>query len=180
MKFITFLVAISLLGGAATYAYLHGWIIITYPVQHSLLDTKSATPAGSKKKVLMSYWQQGKWYTEAQESMCPLNKSEHIHYLINCWLNILAEEQIMDKKVSLQTALIPASGNDVYLSFDHNPLPEECSTFELYMWVEGLLKTLRENVAGINNVQLLVNHQPLQNNLLDFSNPWPITGFSRS
>ena len=179
MKLFAFLIALSLFAGAGMYAYLQGWIIITYPAQHSVLDTKSATPTGLKKKVVMSYWQQGKWYTEAQELMCPLNKSEHIHYLINCWLSMLAEERSMNKKIALQAALISASGNDVYLSFDQNPLPDECSTFETYMWVEGLLKTLRENVAGINNVQFLVHHQPLQNSLLDFSNPWPIGGFSR-
>jgi hypothetical protein len=99
-----------------------------------------------------------------------------MQYLINAWLTLLDEENVMSKKVTLQSALMSAHGH-LYVSFDRNPFDENSPTYDTWMWIEGLLKTIRENEPSIQSVHFLVHHHPMEDNHLDFSNPWPITGF---
>jgi hypothetical protein len=162
--------------GAILFAYMHGWIIVQYPAAAYTADYTTQLP-GRKKNITFSYWHNGSWHTEKQELMCPADLSEYISYLVNSWLTLLDEEHVMDTKVTLQTALLANGNSDVYLSFDRNPLPQEQATHTCWMWVEGLLKTLRDNDVPVHNVHFLVHHQPLQDQHLDFTNAWPIVGF---
>jgi hypothetical protein len=171
-------IVVSTLAGALVYAYLQNWIIITYPAaQQSTLHMMQENLAGIKRKIHYTYWHHNKWCTEQQELMCPANRSEHIFYIINTWLTMLYEEHVLDKKIHLQAVLLSGSGNEIYLSFDSNPLSDQQTTYDQWMWVESLLKTLRDNVQALHTVQFLVNHQPLNTTRLDFTNPWPIMGF---
>jgi hypothetical protein len=64
------------------------------------------------------------------------------------------------------------------LSFDRSPFPTEWTTYEQWMWIESLLKTVRDNDIRIQRIRFLVHHQELIDYHLDFSNPWPIIGFA--
>ena len=125
------------------------------------------------------YWHNGAWQTEHQELIWGSNTEKNCLYLINTWLTLLDEEGIMEKRVTLQTALLSPSGQEIYLSFDRSPFQPEDSTFAKWMWIEGLLKTLRENEVKLTNVQILVHHQPINDQHLDFTNPWPLQGFAQ-
>jgi hypothetical protein len=83
----------------------------------------------------------------------------------------------MEKKVSLQSVVPSPSGVEAYISFDRNPFTKNQSTYEKFMWIEGLLKTVRENGIQLQSIYFLVHHQPLTDFHLDFSNAWPISGF---
>ena len=83
----------------------------------------------------------------------------------------------MEKKVVVQTVLLSASDQVAYLSFDSGPLSEESSTFDKWMLIEGLFKTIRKNNVPLEQIQLLVHHQLMKDPHLDFSKPWPIDGF---
>ncbi len=169
---------IFILVGLFISAYFNEWVIIRHPwystSAYQMAQTESST---TKKKVRLIFWRADKWVNETQEIIWPQHDTQAIYYLVNSWLTLLDDDAIMDKKVTLQTAIISPSGSDLYLSFDRNPLPTECSTFVAWMWVEGLLKTLRENGIHLQNVQFLVHHQPVVDDHLDFSNPWPLAGF---
>ena len=172
------LACISLGIGVVFYAYLQEWIVICWPGART--SSVSMIHPGSKKKVTFSYWHNGTWRQEMQEVIISTHKSELLHAIMNGWLVVTEEEGISDKKVSLQTVLLSSNDTYAYFSFDRNPLPSECSTFYIWMWVEGVLKTLRENGIHLQGVYFLVQHQPLQDEHLDFSNPWPLTGFIKS
>ena len=47
------------------------------------------------------------------------------------------------------------------------------------MWIEELLKTIKESGIPVQTIRLLVYSKPLQDNHLDFSHSWPISGYSR-
>jgi hypothetical protein len=87
------------------------------------------------------------------------------------------EERLMSKKVSLQSVILTPNEKDAYLSFDRYPFSPESPTVEKFMWVEGLLKTLRDNGISLQGVRFLVHHQEMLDSHLDFSNPWPGIGF---
>lgn len=169
---------LSLLLGILLYAYLQEWIIVCWPGNKG--SGISLLQAGTKKKVTFSYWHNSAWHQEMQELVISTNTSESLQALVSGWLVLTEQEGISDKKVSLQTGLLSSGDRYAYLSFDRNPLPTECSTFTTWMWVEGLLRTLRENGMSFQGVYFLVQHEPLQDDHLDFSNPWPLTGFLKN
>lgn len=177
--YYSILVIVSMVCGLLLYAYTHEWIIIQYPAHMTAPESAHQIVANQtiKKRVKLIFWRHGKWNTEHQELIWTPQTNTNIHYLINSWLTLLDEETILDKKVTVQTVIMNASGQEAYLSFDQNPLNPELSTHAKLMIIEGLLKTLRDNGIKITSVRLLVHHQPLVDDHLDFANPWPLTGF---
>ena len=130
----------------------------------------------SKKEITLHYFSHEKWNCEKQELLWSDSTTKNTYQLINAWLTLLDEEQIISKKITLQTALLSTSGT-MYLSFDHNLLSKEDTIFKKWMLIEGLLKTIAINNIPVQQVQFLVHHQPLHDPHLDFSSPWPVYGF---
>jgi len=126
---------------------------------------------------LLQYWHKKKWNKEKIDLLWTNDKAKNIQYLINSWLALLDQEDVMPKKVSLQAVLLSSCANIAYLSFDRNPFSENSTTYEKLMLIEGLLKTVRENDVKLQSVHFLVHHQIMGDYHLDFSNPWPIHGF---
>lgn len=165
------------MAGMLFFGYHHGWIIIQNPFATSLYSSSGMQGSMDKKTAKLVFWQHDRWNTEKRDLLWPADKAQAATYLINSWLTLLDEEMVMDKKVMLQSAIIGAQGTDLYLSFDCNPLVAETTVYAKWHWVESLLKTLRENDISVKTVQLLVHHQPLVDDHLDFTHPWPLKGF---
>jgi hypothetical protein len=159
------------------FAFYNQWIIFRAPWVHKSEMTPSAII--QKRQITHHYFHNNKWKTEKQEMLWQENTEKNIFHLINAWLTLLDEERITAKKTNLQSSLIATSGV-AYLSFDHNILGKEETIFKKWMIIEGLLKIIVANTIPITHVQLLVQHQPLQDAHLDFSLPWPILGFIKN
>lgn len=162
------------------FAYHQQWIIIQGPRSSSQSISEATKKSVTKKRVKRIFWRHDAWHTEETELLWADDKAENCMHLITSWLTLLDEEAVMEKKVSLQSVVFSPSGIDAYCSFDRNPFDKNDAVFDKLMWVEGLLKTMRENDIKIQSVQFLVHHQSLHDFHLDFSNPWPITGFVTS
>lgn len=176
-----FLTIISaFLVGVFCFAIYNNWIIFRYPSYKSEVKAFVSRIKVDKKQVELVYWHNKKWNKEKISMLWTADKAANIQYLVNNWLNLLDEEQVMNKKVSLQTVLMASCNNKAYLSFDRNPFGQNSSTHKKLMWVESLLKTLRENEVALQSVYFLVHHQIMQDYNLDFSKPWPIYGFLNS
>lgn len=163
--------------GMLFFAFYNQWIIIKVPFNKN----QNSTPTSMicKKEITLHYFHHEKWNNEKQELLWSDNTTKNTHQLINAWLTLLDEECITSKKITLQTALLSQSGT-MYLSFDHNFLKKEDTIFNKWMLIEGLLKTIKTNTISIQHVQLLVQHQPLIDQHLDFSMSWPVHGFIKS
>ncbi len=156
------------------FAFHYEWLILRIPhVAHASLNQHIKT----KQPIQLYYWHDQRWHTEKQELIWSTNTTENLHTVVSSWLSILDAEQIIPKKTTLQAATILPNKQAAYLSFDRNLLPKEWSTYHKWMLVEGLLKTIRENNISIECISFLVHHQPLHDPHLDFTNPWPVTGF---
>lgn len=169
-------ISLFTLCGVLFFAVHHGWIIFRAPwhIQEAAKSEQQLTI--NKQKVHLVYWHNDQWNTEDTEIIWSDDYAHNIKLLINKWLTLLDEDNIMQKKVTVQSVLI-SHADQAYLSFDHNPLRKDALTIQKLMWVEGLLKTIKENKIPVNSVWLLVQHQLLKDHHLDFSNPWPINGF---
>lgn len=163
----------GLLLGLLFLCWYHELIVVHIPRQHPSLVTPTAT---HKKKISLFFRHTNKWYVETEEIVWGA-RDENITRIANQWLSIAEQEDIIQKKVSVQTTLLDASEQTAYLSFDRNPLKKEWGTLAKWLFIEGLLKTLRDNEAGVQSVVFLSHHHPINDYHLDFSQPWPVIGF---
>lgn len=175
IKNVLALSILSALCGAVYVAYMYDIIMIRLPGSTQELD-KQQHCSIIKKNVKLYGWRHDKWHHESVELIWSEDMVDTLSRLIPAWLTMLEEEKMDQKKISLQSITISPHGQ-AYLSLDRNPFTKEASTFEKLMWVESLLKTIRDNGINLQSIQFLVHHQPLQDYHLDFSNPWPLTGF---
>lgn len=171
-----FLISIlALIAGFLFYCLYNNLIIVSF--QFKKRPEIIAEINAQKKSFKLIYWHKNKWNIEEKELLSSDNKAKTIDYLIKSWLSMLHDEHILIKDIDLQSIMLDKSGAEVYISFDHNPLNKKNSTFEKLMFIEGLLKTIRTNKIALNKVYFLVNHKPLIDYHLDFSQPWPLSGF---
>jgi hypothetical protein len=159
--------------GMLFFALYQEIIIIRYPSDKPY----SSNTVVVKKEAKLIFWHNEKWHTETQDMIWHTNTGKNIHYLINSWLTLLDAENIIDKKIAVQPVLLTVAQHEAYISFDRNPFAKEANTFEKWMFIEGILRTLKENGIPIQQVQFLVHHAPLNDPHLDFSKAWPIQGF---
>jgi len=155
---------------------MQGWIVFCFPSCNAEAHKTMNRLRTTKKKVKLLFWHNKKWQSESIEILQTDHETEIIQQLINNWLNLLDDEGIMQKKVTIQSVLLSPK-KQLYVSFDRNPFDAKQSAQEKLIWIEGLLKTIRENGVSFQNIHFLVHHQTLQDYHLDFSNSWPMSGF---
>lgn len=169
-----FLIILSLLLALLFVAHRQEWLIINWPARPS--EQTSATKT-EKRSVKLYFWTQDRWKHESVDILWSEDKAQSAKYLVDAWLTWLEEEGTDKDKVSLQAALLSPSGQELLLSFDRAPFTEEQSAYEKWQWVESLLKTIRDNSIKVQQVRLLVYHQPIEDYHLDFGRAWPLIGF---
>lgn len=175
-KLFYFIISSSaLLLGLFLYALYNELILIKIPSKKIAASVADITV--QKKNFQLIYWHANKWVTEEKELISSDNLSKTLTYMLTSWLNLLEEEHIIQKKPSIQSIMLDAPQTGLYISFDRSFLPKDFSTYKKLLLIEGLLKTLRANSIPITSCYFLVNHQPMHDQHLDFSQGWPINGF---
>lgn len=169
--------AASFCAAVLFFAIYNQWIIFRFPLS---AQTELLPSAVIQKKTITHYYFHGdKWKTEKQELLWSEGNEKNIFQLINAWFTLLDEEHILAKKTTVQSVLISTAAC-AYISFDHNIMGKEDAIFKKWVLIEGLLKTMVINGIAIHHVQFLVQHQPLLDAHLDFSQPWLVHGFIKS
>jgi hypothetical protein len=173
------LLIITFISGIIFFSLKKEWVILNVPkYQENLLEkNKQKNYITTKKTINLFYWHGNKWNKENTEILWSNNKIDNINKIINNWLNLVDEEKIIDKKVTLQNTLLSFDNQEIYISFDRNLLSSESSTYDKLMLIESLLKTLRDNNIENYKIYFLVNHAQMQDTHLDFTHAWPINGF---
>ena len=162
--------------GILLLAYHHTILIIRWP-WHQYTQPITQHHA-TKKQIVLHYCHHYAWHTEKNVLIMSDDRAQAFTYLINTWLTLLNEEKIMNKKIELQTAVLSPTKHELFISFDRTPFTSEQTIHEKWMWIEGLLKTIKGYDTTIGYVHLLVRHKSLHDKHLDFSNAWPINGFT--
>jgi len=163
----------AIMCGILVCAYRRGWIIITYPLPAEKTSRKS-----QQKKEIVVYWHwQDSWHHEKVTMLWSDDMAINLYHVVNRWLEILDDEHITQTRIALGSAIITPSGSTAYLSFDSSPLPQHLCAYAKLCIVEGLLKTIRQNGIAVQDIHLLVHHQPLADPHLEFAHAWPSAGF---
>lgn len=165
---------IALFAGILFYAFYNEVIIIRIPSKKMAYNISQIDR--QKKRYSIYFWKDGSFSKDEKELISSSHKTEMLTYIITNWLSTGLDEKTQ-KKVQLESVMLDANQVDAYISFDRNPFLKESSTFEKWMLIESLLKTIRESGVNIQAVMFLIHQKPLIDHHLDFSRPWPITGF---
>lgn len=176
---LIFLLFFMLIAGMLFFLCQKEFIIFKFPAFNNNYREQKVNSkiSKTKKNIKLYYWMHERWKTEDINIIWSENINENIQYTISAWLNLLEEERIIDKKVTLQSALMSENNQFVYLSFDRPLFNEENSTNSKLMIIESLLKTLRDNGIKIQGIIFLIHHQEMPDPHLDFSHPWSLQGF---
>ncbi len=168
--------SLGLLSGIIFYLFYHEYIIISFPNTHYLSYQTIKTNA-HKKTITFCYWNKSQFDSEEKEVIITDNKAQTLEYIINSWLSLLDEEQSMVKKIGVELVMVDYQGKDAFISFDRNPFDKQASLYEKWMWIEGLLKTVKNSGITVENITFLVHHKTLNDSHLDFTQAWPLHGF---
>lgn len=167
----------ALLAGALLYLIGKEIVIIRWPSYTQSMIEKKFTQDRIKKNIRLSFWQHNRWNSETIDSIWSTIPEENLASVVRSLLTLLEEEQVIEKKTSLQAAVFSGTNHDAYISFDRAPFNEESSQLHKLMIIESFLKTIRENDINSSTIYFLVHHQPLEDAHIDFSHGWPIEGF---
>lgn len=160
-----------------------------YCLYHELISIRISTPGFGKvptfttsvidkKRITLFYWHKGHLKQEAKEIPWTSDTTANSTQITAHWLTLLDEEDILPKPIYAQSTAISQHNQELSLSLTQNPLETESSTYDKYQLISSLLQTLRTASIPTQNVRFLVDHLPLQDTHLDFSQPWPLQGFS--
>lgn len=167
---------ISFLVGILFFVWHNEMLIIKFSTRQAMV-----LPDQSAQKQLINLYflkdtKELVWHKEQQEVVLAGDKAKAAQYIISRLFNVLLEEKIIPKQAHVQHAMID-NAHELYISFNRSPFAKQSSTYEKWMLIESILKTLKENGVQVQSVRFLVNHHPLLDNQLDFTKGWPITGF---
>ena len=164
--------------GLTWYAYQKEWIIILLP--HQTTHVQAASNANdttfSQQKITLFFWKHQEWHKEQISIIWSFDLATNIKTITHNWITLLEDEKLIDTDIQLLSAIV--TGNkELFLSYNKNLFHEQSSTYDKLMLIHSLLKTLHENKILIQSVRFLVHHQIMNDDHLNFSISWPITGY---
>lgn len=172
-------ISVSFFFGALLFFFYTDTIIVRSPFRMQKNVEYLEKVSGNKRLATLYYWHEGSIRLESVNFVWDKDKSQSLSRLISLWLNIVHNEQLLDRKIILEAASISQEENCVYLSFSSTLFSSGDSTYIKWHMIEGLLKTISEMFGMVREVFFLVGHQPMKDSHLDFSQAWPIEGFEQ-
>lgn len=144
------------------------WIIINFSNNHmSLQDLKKSNAL--KKSITVYFYKNSKWHEEKTDILWLADDQKNIEQITRNWLNILEDEGLLEKKISIQYVI--TANHTFYISFDYELLDPQWSTHQKYMLIKSLLKTLEQEFNDFK-IYFLVHSKPMKDYHLDFSHAW--------
>jgi len=175
MNQIRFFVGVSslLCAGFLLFCLHEEWIIISIPT-HQQISTSCDNSEYFKKNINLIFYKQELLKKENIECIISPDATQTMQTVIDAWLALLEEEQLLDKKITVDSVSIAPHNKIAYLSLSQNPFSVEQSVYEKLLFIKGLMATLRQLPFKLNSIHFLVCQEELKDYHLDFSEPWPL------
>jgi len=130
-----------------------------------------------KQPITLYYWNEDHENSEPVFVVWDSNQVKNVNRLLSAWIDMLHNEQLVDRKVIVESASFSSEECSLYISFSDFLFSHVFSTYAKWHMIECLLKTIKKALPSVTEVFFLVNHQPMMDSHLDFSQGWPIDGF---
>ena len=166
---------ILLLSGIIFFLHQESWIIINAPSTNTIHSEQ--TPTIKTQEATLWFWHKGALHKETTEIILSNDIAQTLKQLINNWFTLLEEERITDQQITVQSVALAPNNQEAFISLHQYPFDKQTSTHTKLMLMESLLKTIKEAKLNITSIRLLVHHQVLQDDQLNFDISWPITGY---
>ena len=166
--------SILLVGGVLFFLQQESWIMISFSKPTTYIKKNVSI---QPKETPIWIFKNSAFKKEMTEIIFSNDHAQTIKLLINSWLVMLEEENIIDKQITVQSVILTPSGQDAFICLTESPLSKQASTHTKLMIIESMLKTLHDAKLGLANIRLLVHHQPMLDPHLNFDISWPISGF---
>lgn len=154
------------------FFYQESWITITlnYPT--------TATPPKSSKiyqKNVAIWIPRGKGlFKEICQIIQHNEQTETLKQLIDTFFLVWHEADLLEHGVQTQAIILSPTQSNLFISLQQNPFNPQSSCYEKLQLIQCLFKSIKAIAPTVLHVQLLVQHQPLQDVHLDFGYSWPI------
>lgn len=181
MRYIHLIIATSscFILGILTFCIQQQWIIFLWPHKTQIIEENSTKNTTEQKQNMLYFWKQNKWNKERTTTLWSATQEQNIQLLVNSWFSLAEDEKLLDKDVQVLSVII-SSKQEAFISLNKYPFEKNHATYTKLMIIEGILKTLHHSKIQIQAIRLLVHHQPLHDDHLNFHHSWPITGFTKS
>lgn len=167
------------LTGCLFFFYQESWIVFTSPFNQSSKSYQEQQSTKSKTVTLYSL-QGNSIKKETTDIIHSDNTAQNIQNLLNAWLLFLEDEHVTEFENKVISVALSPSKQEAFISLNQYPFDSSWSTYRKLMWTESLLKTIKDNNVPIVSVRLLVQHQPILDDHLNFTATWPLGGFINS
>lgn len=162
--------------GIVAYWVYQEWIIITVRLGMGSNNNKLTT---EQKEIVCFFYKTDQWHTERSRLLWSKDQLHNLYAVIEQWVTIGKIEGLLNKKIKIQAVTISTDNKTAYVSFNESPLAKEQAIYQKLKVLEGLLKTIKAQNFTVTHIQFLKDHQPLQDSHLDFTETWPLEGFSQ-
>ena len=156
------------------FAYQESWLIFMVPNKKKIVQLSTETKPA---EAVLYFWKYGKWNFEKVSYIKSSDQAQNIKNLAHLYFRLLDDEEVIHNDVSVNSVVLNTNKQTAFISCNQSPFNSQDHTKAKLMIIEGLLKTLRENNVSVSSIQFLINHQPLDDDHLDFTIPWPLTGY---
>jgi hypothetical protein len=175
--FIIFLCC--LFAGILFFLIQRQWLIIHWASYTPTLGTKEKNKTGEhKKKLSLFYWKNDKFFHDDTYVIWYENTvSENLKTIITKWLTYITDEKILPHTPTIESVAILSTKHEAIISFSAIFDWKEWSIFKKWILIESLCKTIKSVTPEINSLIFLVKNEPMHDEHLDFSHPWPIEGY---
>lgn len=167
MKKIWLASFIFLIGGFMFFTIYNEFIILRWPL--NLEESAYSNKKISKKKMQVFWWANDKWNYEETEIIFHSNLQKSAYEVLTAWISILDENNIINKKINIESVMLDPTNSILYISFEKSPFSKQSSIFEKLKIIESILKTLKSANLDLQKTIFFVNHKPIQDPHLDFA-----------
>lgn len=170
--FLFFFTCLSFACGALWYAMHTEIIIFSFPA-----FAEYTLQQADKKQVTLFWRSEKELLQEHNECIWSKSTSQNISTVIATWLSYMQEEDLLDKRIKLETVALTPAANEACISFTHTLFEQQQNCIKKWYIVESLFATLKPLFPELKTIRLLVQCQPLYDEHIDCSVSLPITQF---
>jgi hypothetical protein len=167
----TVILTTSFVAGMLFFCLYQEWLVISW---HRPCGHQEATSPLTQRTIQVGRKKNNEWIPESVQILWSDDPQQTLKTITNAWLSWLEDEQILQRKITVESVLFSPSGYEAYISFDHNPFEKYWSTHQKESFITDLIKNYKENGCSASSLYFLVHHEPLEDNYLDFNEPWPL------
>jgi len=161
--------------GIGLFLVRRNWMLIYWVPTYARSDDISGIlnkKIALKKNINLFFYKDNSLKKEETSFVWLSSKAEILKLIIGNWLTLVYEERILEKRIRVESVALSSSEQEAYISFDQSLFLQEWPIHKKAQVLDGLCKTVDEAGLNIQNIMFLVDHEPLEDDHLDFSQPF--------